>query len=449
MDEKQKTRLINPNLTRIVPNMKSESKDGEITGGSETTIRHDVSGSEQTFELHGHTAADKTMLLFNRDEIQKKISEPVEIPEISPEDMETGYVSKLISKPFSHRTEEDKLKINRNFLRDAEPFTVDRLSDNIQNAPEELATGIAGLDKRITIPQRKLTFIASRPQHGKTVFMLNLLRNMCVKYTQKHFLYFSYAESRQDIEIKLINMCGEQPFPDNPEDGFTTNFDRWKHQFKTRKASELTQLSGQTLEFKGLKNFTTFASRVHVIDATYNVVDLIDSIQAFNNTLPVGGVFIDFLQAVRPDPEKIQILLSRRQQAQETTDRLMELANDTTFPIIVGAQLASPEQQVPEYDGLALKYLTGVGDPEQAANLIIGLQNYSRSEFIGSNITDHFKSRFYEQPFQKAETMPSNFKEKHPNTVLLAKVLLNKGGPEMEMELLFNKWLMVVANFQE
>jgi len=449
MDEKNKTRLVNPNLTRIIPNMKSDSKDSDITGGSETTIRQAVSRSEQTFELHGHTAADKTMLLFNRDEIQKRVAEPVEIPEISPEDMDTGYVSKLISKPFTHRTEEDKLKINRNFLRDAEPFTVDRLSDNIKNAPEELTTGIAGLDNQIAIPQRKLTFIASRPQHGKTVFMLNLLRNMCVTYTQKHFLYYSYADSRQDIEIKLINMCGEQPFPDNKDDGFTTNFDRWKHQFKTRKTSELNQLAGQTLEFKGLKNFTTFAQRVHVIDATYNVVDLIDSIQAFNNTLPIGAVFIDFLQAVRPDPEKIQVLLSRRQQAQETTDRLIELANDTKFPVIVGAQLTAPEQPVPEYDGLALKYLTGVGDPEQAANLVIGLQNYSRSEFIGSNVTGHFKSRFYEQPFQRAEAMPANFKEKHPNTVLLAKVLLNKGGPELEMELLFNKWLMVVADFQE
>lgn len=449
MDEKNKTRLVNPNLTRIVPNMKSNSKESEITGDSATTIRRSLSESEQTFELQGHTAADKTMLLFNRDEIQKRIAEPVEIPEISPEDMDTGYVSKLISTPFSHRTKEDKLKINRNFLRDAEPFTVDRLSENIKNAPEELATGIAGLDKRITIPQRKLTFIASRPQHGKTVFMLNLLRNMCVKYTNKHFLFFSYAESRQDIEIKLINMCGEVPFPDNPDDGFNTNFDRWKNQFKTREAAELGQLSGQALEFKGLKNFLTFATRVHVIDATYNVVDLIDSIQAFSNTLPVGGIFIDFLQAVRPNPEKIQVLLSRKQQAQETTDRLMELANDAKFPIIVGAQLATPEQQVPEYDGLALKYLTGVGDPEQAANLIIGLQNYSRSDFIGSNVTGHFKSRFYEQPFQKAEAMPANFKEKHPNTVLLAKVLLNKGGPEIEMELLFNKWLMVVADFQE
>jgi hypothetical protein len=353
-------------------------------------------------------------------------------------------MSKLISTPFIHRTNEEKLRINRNFLKDAEPFTLERLIEDIKNAPEELQTGFSSLDKWIAIPQRKLTLIASSPEHGKTVFMLNMLLNMSHQYSDKHFLYYSYGEPRTDIEIKLINMSGEKPFSNVPEENITTNFKRWKYELTTRGLDVLKNKAEKDPEYKGLKNYSEVSARIHVVEANYNIVDLIDSIQAFNSTLPIGAVYIDHLQAVRLNdaaPER-----PHQQQIPVICDQLIELNYAMGFPIIVGVEFAAEDKNTPEYDVLSVDYLKDIGDPKRAANLIIGLQNYSKSRFIGSNINDSFKSRFYNYTFKKAEKMPETFKDKHSNTVILTRVLFNRNGPEPEVEMLFNKWLMKISD---
>ncbi|UCH93078.1 MAG: hypothetical protein JSV88_22685, partial [Candidatus Aminicenantes bacterium] len=437
---KDKTGLISPDVTKRL--------DEDITASNQPTVESEKYDTGQTIRMKDDSTADKTSFLFDKSDIQKKLQDELaEVPEISPEEMNSEYLSRLISKPFAHKTEEERLKINRNFLRDAEPLTLDRLKEDINKAPEELCTGFSSLDQWVSIPNRKLTLIASRPGHGKTVFMLNMFLNMCRKYPGQHFLYYTYGEFRQDVEIKLINICGEKPFSSPGIEGATTNFKRWQYELKHQDIDTLKVRAEKEPEYKGLKNFLAISSRAHVIDANYNIVDLLDSVQAFNNTLPIGAVFIDYLQALRP--EKGHLALTRQQQVQEISDRLIQLGSETNFPLILGAQFALGEKSIPEYDGLSLEYLKDITDPEHVASLIIGLQNYSKSIFIGSNINDHFKSRFYNYPLKKAEKMPESFKDKHPNTVILAKVLVNRRGPQPEVELMFNKWLMKISDLKK
>jgi len=436
--DKNKTRLMDQDETKV-----SES---DLTESNQPTVMSEPFDPGMTLRDRGDTTGEQTMSVFGKEDIRKKLQdELVEVPEIGAEDMNTEYLSRLVSKPFAHRTEEERLKINRNFLRDAEPLTLERLKEDIQNAPEELGTGFASLDRWLSIPNRKFTLIASRPQHGKTTFMLNMLLNMCQKYPEQHFLYYSYGEPRQDVEIKLINMCGGKPFSPLEIHGVTNNFKRWKHELKSHDIDILKEKAEKNPEYRGLKNFIEISSRIHVMDGNYNIVDLLDSLKAFNSTLPIGAAFIDFLQAVRPD--KGSLPLTRQQQLQETVNQLMERSNDTKFPFIFGAQLTRGEQNIPEYDGLTMKCLKDFKDPEQVASLIIALQNYAKSDFIGSNVNQHFKSRFFQYTLKKAEKVPETFKDKHPNTAILAKVLVNRGGPAPEVELLFNKWLMKITDF--
>ena len=147
-------------------------------------------------------------------------------------------------------------------------------------------------------------------------------------------------------------------------------------------------------------------------------------------------------------PDKSQLTLPRQQQVQGVANQLIDMGNETRFPLILGAQLLKGEKNTPEYDELALDHLQNLKDAEQVAGLIIGLQNYSVSTFIGSNINNQFKSRFYQDAFKKAEPMPESFKDKHTNSVILAKVLVNRGGPLFEVELLFNKRLMKISDSQ-
>jgi replicative DNA helicase len=453
-----KTKLSSPDATRAAdeditvsnqPTIRSEKK--AKAGTSQTvTIENERDGASAEMTAKGDTTGDKTAMFFGKEDIRKKLQDELaEVPEVSPEDLEASYVSRLISTPFMNRTNEEKLRINRNFLRDAEPFVMEGLMDDIKKAPEELLTGFPRLDRWISIPQRKLTLVTGSAGHGKTVFMLNMILNMIHNYPEKHFLYYSYGEFKQDVQIKLINMCGETPFskaPDNVE-GINTNFKRWKYEFKTRDIDILKARAEKEPEYKGLKNFLEVSSRIHVIDTNYNITDLIDSIRAFNSTLPIGAVFIDYLQAVRL--KDVPMELSRRQQTTEICETLVELSHEMQFPFIAGAQLAAEEKNIAEYDMLSVDYLKDIGDPKQLSNLIIGLQNYSKSRFIGSNVSDTFRSRFYDYTFRKAEKMPETFKDKHPNTVILAKVLSNRSGPEPEVELLFNKWLMKISDLED
>jgi KaiC/GvpD/RAD55 family RecA-like ATPase len=438
--EKDKKRIINPDRTKIA--------EDEVTASNQPTMRSETGDMETTVRHQEETLGEKTSLLFGKEEIQRRIEdEAVEVPEIAPEDFQTDYISRLISKPFSNRTEQERLKINRNFLRDAEPLNLERLQEDVKNEASELATGFTSLDRWISIPNRQLTLIVSRPLHGKTTFMLNLLLNLCRMCPKHHFLYYTYGESRQDVEIKLINMCSEIPFSSREPDGFTTNFKRWQYEIRNRDIDYLIKKSETDPEYRGLKHFLDIASRVHVMDGNYHIVDLLDSIQAFKSTLPVGAVFIDYLQAIRPD--KAFLALPRHQQVQAVTDQLIQVDKETMFPFILGAQLTAGDRNLPEYDGVGVAYVKDLQDPDQVSSLIIGLQNYAKSQFIGSHINDRFKSRFNQYVLKKAEKMPESFRDKHPNTVILAKVLVNRGGSTPEVELMFNKWLMKISDFSE
>lgn len=425
---------------KTVPNQPTE----RIEYDSAQTIEQDGESTTGTTSATG----EKTALLFGKEEIQKKMQEDfTEVPEVGHEEMDPDYLSSMIKSPFPNRTEEEQLKINRNFLIDAEPFKVERLMEKLKAAPKELLTGFCNLDRWIRIPQQRITLIAARPGHGKTAFMLNMILNMCQRYQKEHFLYYTYGESKQDLEIKMINISGQKPF--TPMKGINTNFQRWKYELKNRDIKSLKDRTEKEIEYKGLKNFQEIAYRIHVMDTCYNIIDLIDSIEAFHRTLPVGGVFIDYLQAIRPHKTQNTLSLSRQQQMHDISDRLRELGNEKSFPVIAGVQFAAGEANTPEYDGLSVDRLKDIGDAEQLASLIIALQNYSQSTFIGSNINHNFQSTFYNNPLKKAEKMPDIFKDKHPNTVLLAKVLANQGRAKPEVELLFHKDLMKISDLEE
>ena len=438
--------LIDDDETRVsaeektVPNQPTE----RIEYDSDKTISR--GGTSAT--MISSDANEKTALMFGKEEIQKKMQNDItDVPEVGPEEMEMDDLSSLIKSPFPNRTEEEQLRINRNFLRDAEPFKVERLMEDLKNAPEEMMTGFSSLDQWIRIPQCKITLIASRPGHGKTSFMLNMLLNMCHSYQKDHFLFYTYGEPRQDIEIKLINMCGHKPF--EPMEGINTNFERWQYELRNNDINTLKNKAEKDIQYNGLKNFLEISRRIHVMDSNYNIVDLIDSMQAFKRTLSVRAVFIDYIQAIGPNRSKDAAQLSRQDQLQDISEQLKDLCSEGSFPLILGAQFDLSDVNTPEYDGLAVERLKDIGDPERMANLIIGLQNYSQSTFIGSNINPHFNSTFYNQPLRKADKMPDVFKDKHPNTVILAKVLANRSRPKPEIELLFNKDLMKISDLED
>jgi KaiC/GvpD/RAD55 family RecA-like ATPase len=407
----------------------------------ETILSPGTKASDKFNESTG--TGDRTSILFGISDIQQKLdTEIANIPDEYEEHLEPEQMSHLIKDHYPSRTEAEKIRVNRNFLKDAEPFRLEAMIENIKNSREGLPTGFKSLDHLITIPSNSLTLIVSRPKHGKTCFMLNLLLNMCRLSPGKRFLYYTYEEPKWDVFLKLINMSGVKQF--TQRQARQSNLERWEYEFNHFAIEILKEKSNEDIEYSGLKNFLEIAGKVHVIDSNHNCSQLIDSVSSFTKTFDIGAVFIDSLPKIRLEDEKKS--MDHRQQLQEISNNLRKLAAEIRVPLILSAPLTTTAKAAPEYDDLAEENLADVGSPDQNASLIIGLQNYARSKFIGSYTNNNFKSQFLDDPLKKAELMPDNFKDMGKKTILLAKVIANKTGPETETELIFHKQLLKITD---
>lgn len=426
-------------------------RNEEIDSDDQTTMisdKNSLDAEEKTLPIvqDNEKSHDKTVSVFSIEDITKKLRDEIEeIPEIEADDMDTGQLSGIIENIFPEKSEVERLKINRNFLRDAEPFRIERLMDDIKNRPEGLFTGFAVLDQVFTIPNSAVAIITGPPRHGKSIFILNMLLNMANIYKTHHFLFYTYEEARMDIEIKLINMSGETPFTET--EGFQTNIACWKHKFRTKDSSELIDKAKNDPQYSGLKRYVEISQRIHIIDHCYNITDLIDSIRSFGNTFHIGAVFIDCFQKIKT--EKRREMLSQGERLQEVSEYLREMAANTRLPFICTTRFSSPGNGMPEYDTLSAENIKELVESEWRANLVIGLQDYARSKFIGSNMNDNFKSKLFDHKLIKAEKIQGTFSNKDSKSVLLVKMLLNMEGLELEEELLIYRPLLKIKDLTE
>jgi KaiC/GvpD/RAD55 family RecA-like ATPase len=355
-------------------------------------------------------------------------------------------MTNLIKTYFPSRSDEDKIKINRNFLKDVEPFSIEKLVEYAKNIPEGSETGFKSLDEVIKFPSNDLTLITGLPKHGKTNFMLNILLNMCSQKEDHHFLFYTYDEPKWEVITKVINMCGNKQF--NDKDSGQSNLERWKHEFKHSEINTLMEKSDKNKDYRGLKHFLEISSRIFVIDTNHNLRDLIDSIKSFNKTFKIGAVFIDSLHKIKIEEEKKS--LKRVEQLQDIYDQLKTLTNNMHSPLLFTIPIDNIDAvDTPEYDQLELNNLMEPFNSAKTGGLIIGLQNYSKSQYIGSLKHNNFTSNFYSQPLKKAEKMPDNLKDMMHKTIILVKVLANYSGKEGEIELLYNKQLFKISDLDE
>ena len=433
----------------------TDDGDDEDSRAHEDTIDENISidnmkttitpGTAMEEEERAASSQEKTMAIFSLSDITKKLEDEIaNIPENYAEHFEPEQMSLVIKDHFSGRSEAEKIKINRNFLKDAEPLNMETLVEEIKKLPDGLQTGYKGLDSQITIPPGAVTLVTSLPGHGKTCFLLNLLANMCRMYRDKHFVFYTYEDAKWEILLKLINICSTKQF--NRKDGQQSNLERWKSEFKSTDLQTLKTKAAEEQEYHGLKEFMEIAPRIHIIQSAHTALDLIDSIRSFNQAFTVGGIFIDSFQKIGIANEKV--MLKRREQLREISDLLRKAAAEIHLPVMLSAQIAPGPLDIPEYDNLSEHYLQELGSPDHNASLVMGLQNYARSKYIGSHVNREFKSAFYGQALEKAKPMPENFKDMMQKTILLAKVIRNKTGPEPELELIFHKQLLKIGDFQ-
>ncbi len=249
-----------------------------------------------------------------------------------------------------------------------EPYSLDRLVEDLKSTPEPLATGFTPLDSITSIPQSAITIVAARPSHGKTTFLLNMLLNMCVKYPKKSFIYFTLLEPGQRIGLKLINILSGEVLDESG------NLQALEAYLKDGARSNARVEAGKEM-FRKL----TESGSLWIVDDCNSVSKITQRIEDIKNRHDVGAAFIDYLQKI--DNKKWS--LSREADLQRTSHELLEFAKNHSMPIILAAQLRWAENRI-----LRLDNFNEVGDVVQDASLVLGIYNHSieNAQILGEHV---------------------------------------------------------------
>jgi replicative DNA helicase len=256
--------------------------------------------------------------------------------------------------------EEEKVAgITPNKLIDIKAYTLEDLQKELSLTKEGLKTGYAHLDEMIRVPNEAITLIGGRPSHGKTTFMLNLFINMVFQYPDHHFYFFSYEETRAQIAVKIINILS----------GFV--FEEAKNLIQIEGYLRLGTTSLGMVE-NGKKKYQELvqSGRLRIIGEAYPVQELSTIISYLKSTVPVGAIYIDYIQKIKNK----QRFGTRQLELANTSNMILETAKKYSVPIILGAQLGRDRES---RDKVKLDNLREAGDLEQDANLVLGIFNPS------------------------------------------------------------------------
>lgn len=253
-----------------------------------------------------------------------------------------------------------------------QPYGLEDLQNELRKTKEGLRTGYTSLDEMMRIPTAAITLVAGRPSHGKTTVMLNLFINLIKQYPDLHFYFFSYEETRQQIAVKIINILS----------GFV--FLEAQNLLQLEGYLKSTDTSFEMVE-KGKKEYQDLvkSGRMRIIGHPYDVHELATQISYLKERVPVGAVFIDYIQKIKNRGR----FGTRQLELAATSNVILETAKLCSLPIVLGAQLGRDKESK---DKVKLDNLRESGDLENDANVVLGIFNHSmqKAQDDQTQITD-------------------------------------------------------------
>jgi len=277
------------------------------------------------------------------------------------------------------------------------------MQERLLHTPPALSSGYTLGNEEIVLPAGALSILCAPTSHGKTTFLLNILLNLCQRYPDRQFHFFSYEEYSDTLLLNALNIYTNKTLTKNnrhslknyfvaPSD---THFDRqtaeWFHTAKARFFDEL---------------ITTGRLHIHYID--YDSQTLINAIEYLQKNAQLGAILIDYMQLLHKQRSNGQRFNNRQEELKEICLDLKDMVVRTGLPVVLGAQFNR------EVISPALLHATKIGeagDIERVANLIIGFWN-NNFEPIGSDaLLAELKSSGYIKP-----------------QTLYVKLLKNRGG---------------------
>jgi len=275
------------------------------------------------------------------------------------------------------------------FDNTTKPYSIKQWQNDLLKQTPLLKTGFPLLDGIVGFPSGNLSIIAGRPSHGKTTFMLNSILKAVETNPGKTFLYFNYEEPQQKIVAKIFNIQANFNFTTRGHDASgRTNMmpaemmRRGNVDYIEFLGREGTLFINDPELFKAATTVDSYFSeqegnpaRLYVDCNTYSLENLIAKIHAACNRCEVGGIFVDYIQKIRPEKA-----MELRMAMVEASRELQTAAKDYGIPIIAGAQFnrEAAAAGTTKMKRPTLETLKESGSLEEDANVVLGIYNYFR-----------------------------------------------------------------------
>lgn len=240
-------------------------------------------------------------------------------------------------------------------------------ADEIETSYYFETTGVTKEIERLTLPSGAITFVCAPTSHGKSTFLQNLALSVAQNGTEGSTLYFTFEESKEAVEIQLVNKYINKPLSANNQRSIAT--------YK-RKGENYFTGDGLNTYIQGDREFAEkllYSGKLRIYEEDYDSSELIEAIRYICSQTKVKAVFIDYIQML----SKSGCRLQRNEELKEISKDFKSLAVSLHLPIIVAAQL-NREAKSPV--DMHAQNIAEAADLERVANKVILLWNSSFKE---------------------------------------------------------------------
>ncbi len=211
-------------------------------------------------------------------------------------------------------------KISRPTIRGAVEGDI---SSKFQDIQEGLSLGWPSFDKIAKLPTHGLVVIPGRTNHGKSLFMINIMANL-LQQADVACIYLSYEMPNEDILLRLVKtLHGEKFEPIGYMDDLV---------YKEK-------IRDNAIPAVGIVDSYIKSGRLHITDQDISVKEIEETVRYLHSIKKKIVVFLDYIQLIPSGAGRSERYL----EVKHTVEKFRQLANELKFVVIGGSQLTSGE----------------------------------------------------------------------------------------------------------
>jgi len=216
---------------------------------------------------------------------------------------------------------QNRIDIGKPILRGViEEPTIESLFSNIE---EGLSLGWKGMDEFVKLPTHGLVIIPGRTNHGKSLFMINVMANL-LRQTNTACVYLSYEMPNEDIILRLIKTLNGTKFDDV---GYKDDL-IYKQKIQKGELPEVAEV-----------NSYIKSNQLFITDQDVGLDELEDTLRFLHKIGKKVIIFIDYIQLVPINKYRQERYL----EIKNVVEKFRQLANELKMIVMGGSQLTSGE----------------------------------------------------------------------------------------------------------